>query len=363
MKITKLEGFHVLWERGQSAWVRVEAENGLCGWGEVSPMAGGNASLELVNQFAHLAVGKDALDTRLIYERIFHAFIKLGPDGALAGALAATDVALWDLKGKILGQPIYQLLGGARTKTLPFYASIGGNAHRSADDLKREIEAWLPLQPSLVKIRFDGDKTARDTDLSGDIAKARAVREFVGESFPLAFDANNTYSVAGALRVGRVLEELDYRWFEEPVAHLATHSFEIICAKLDIPIAAGEQEYTLRGLKILLDAGVSILQPDIAKTGGFTGFGDMAGLIKSYGADFVPHQTQPFLANAANLHFVASLPHSHHPCELNDRSFAQNHALKSPVTLKSGCFELSDAPGLGLEWDETALEARLRKWK
>jgi L-alanine-DL-glutamate epimerase-like enolase superfamily enzyme len=295
MKITSIEGFHVLWEHGKSAWVRVTAENGLCGWGEITPMAGGNASLELVNNFAHLVVGQNALDTRLIYERIFADFIKLGPDGAMAGARAAVDVALWDLKGKILGQPIYQLLGGARSRKLPFYASIGGNAHRSIDDLKREIEAWLPLGPALVKIRFDGDKTLRDTDLSGDIAKARAVRQMVGDDFPLAFDANNTYSTAGAIRVGRALEELGYTWFEEPVAHLATHSFEKICAKLDIPVAAGEQEYSLRGIKTLLDAGVSILQPDIAKTGGFTGLLDMAGLIASYGADFVPHQTQPLL--------------------------------------------------------------------
>ncbi len=363
MEITKIEGFHVQWERGKSAWVRVTGEDGRFGWGEISPMAGGNASLELVKGFAHLVVGKSVFDTRLIYERIFHDFIKLGPDGAFAGALAATDVALWDLKGKVLGQPIYRLLGGARTPKLPFYASIGGNAHRSSDDLKREIEAWLPLQPALVKIRFDGDKTMRDTDLSGDIQKARGARELLGPDFPLAFDANNTYSVAGALRVGRALEDLGFVWFEEPVAHLATRSFEIICAKLDIPVAAGEQEYTLRGLKILLDAGVSIVQPDIAKTGGFTGFIDMAGLVKAYGADFVPHQTQPLLAHAANLHFVAALPHSHHPCELNDRWFGQNHALKSPITLKNGCFELSDTPGLGLEWDEEALEARLKPWK
>jgi L-alanine-DL-glutamate epimerase-like enolase superfamily enzyme len=69
------------------------------------------------------------------------------------------------------------------------------------------------------------------------------------------------------------------------------------------------------------------------------------------------------LGNAANLHFVAALPHSHYPCEFNDRSFEQNHALNSPVTLKDGCFELCDAPGLGLQWDEAALASRLKKWK
>lgn len=362
MKITSVEAFHVRWQHGRSAWVRITTGDGLAGWGEASPMASGNASLELVKVFASHLIGANALDSRVLHDRLFYDFIKTGPDGAFAAALAAVDVALWDLKGQILGQPIYRLLGGAWRTALPFYASIGNNAHRSLEEALREVEAWLPLQPALVKIRFDGDKTRRDTDLKGDIAKARAVRQLVGDDFPLAFDANNGYSVAGALRVGRELEELGFSWFEEPVAHLHTRSFEQLTSKLHIPIAAGEQEYTLRGIQTLIDAGVAILQPDIAKTGGFTGLSDMAALAKGAGVDFVPHQTQPLLAHTANLHFVAALLHSHFPCELADRSGQQNAVLKTPVQLKNGYFQLTEAPGLGLDFDEEALERRLERW-
>lgn len=362
MKITAVEPFHVRWKHGKSAWVRVTIEDGRVGWGEISPMFGGNASLELAKAFAPRLVGQNALDSRVLQDRLFYDCIKTGPDGALAAALAAVDVALWDLKGQILGQPIYRLLGGAWRTALPFYASIGNNAERTVEQVARAVEAWLPLRPALVKIRFDGDKTQRDTDLSGDIAKARAVRELVGPDFPLAFDANNTYSVPGALRVGRALEELGYTWFEEPVAHLHTRSFETLAAKLDIPIAAGEQEYTLRGIQTLIDAGVSILQPDIAKTGGFTGLCDMAALAKGAGVDFVPHQTQPMLGHTANLHFVASLLHSHFPCEWNDPSGQQNSVLKTPVTPQDGSFHLSEAPGLGLDFDVQVLEEKLEAW-
>ena len=114
--------------------------------------------------------------------------------------------------------------------------------------------------------------------ISGDIAKARAVRKLVGDDFPLAFDANNGYSAQGAIRVGRVLEELGYVWFEEPVQHCRTESFAKLASALDIAISAGEQEYTLQGVKRLIEAGVDIVQPDIVKTGGFTGLADLAAL-------------------------------------------------------------------------------------
>ncbi len=363
MNITNVDSFHVRWQHGRSNWVRITTEDGHSGWGEISPMWGGTASMELVKGATPQLIGKNALDSRVLHDRLFYDMIKTGPDGALAAALAAIDVALWDLKGQILDQPIYRLLGGAWRTEMPFYASIGGNAHHTVDEVVRQVEAWLPLQPALVKIRFDGDKTQRDTDLAGDIEKARAVRNLVGADFPLAFDANNTYSVTGALRVGRVLEELGYSWFEEPVAHLHTRSFEQLAGKLDIPIAAGEQEYTLRGIQTLIDAGVAILQPDIVKTGGFTGMSDMAALAKVAGVDFVPHQTQPLLGHTANLHLVASLLHSHFPCEWNDRSGQQNTAVNIPVFPENGVFRLSEAPGLGIDWNAVELEKRLELWK
>jgi len=97
----------------------------------------------------------------VIQDRLFHEHIKVGPEGAYAGALAAIDIALWDLRGKVLGQPVWKLLGGA-WRELPFYASIGGNGQRTGDEVCRVVEKWLELGPAQVKIRFDADKTTRD---------------------------------------------------------------------------------------------------------------------------------------------------------------------------------------------------------
>ena len=271
-------------------------------------MAYGNASLEIIaSAFAPMLIGADPLAQRVLQDRLFHQHIKVGPEGAYAGALAAVDIALWDLKGKALGQPIYQLLGGAWRTELPFYASIGNNGVRSVDEVCRVVEAWMRLEPAQVKIRFDADKTTRDADLAGDIAKARAVRKLVGEGFPLAFDANNGYSVQGAIRVGRVLEELGYVWFE-PVQHYHTDSFAKVVAALDIAVSAGEQEYTLQGIKRLIEAGIDIVQPDIVKTGGFTGLSDMAALARAYGGTL--YRIRPNQRHTASLHFVAALTHT-----------------------------------------------------
>ena len=365
MKITAVEALHVDWGggRNRSAWVRIRTDAGVDGLGEASPMVHGNASLEIIaSAFTPMLVGADPLQSRIIQDRLFHEHIKVGPEGAYAGALAAIDIALWDLKGKALGQPVWKLLGGAWRRELPFYASIGGNGQRTVDQVCRVVEDWLKLGPVQVKIRFDADKTARDVDLAGDIAKARAVRKLVGDDFPLAFDSNNGYSVQGAIRVGRALEELGYIWFEEPVQHYHVESFAKVAAALDIAVSAGEQEYTLQGIKRLIEAGVDIVQPDIVKTGGFTGLADMAALARAYGVDFVPHQTQPSIGHTANLHFVASLTHSHHPAEYNGPYQVQDVVFRTPVRPVKGKFALSDSPGLGLELDETELKKRTIPW-
>jgi L-alanine-DL-glutamate epimerase-like enolase superfamily enzyme len=171
MKIREIEAFQVAWAPSdtpaqRSAFVRVHTDDGLSGIGEASPMQGGVASLGIVaRDLAPLLIGQDPFDHAVLQDRLLHRFVKLGPEGALTGALAAVDIALWDLKGKSLGQPIYKLLGGAWRTELPFYASIGGNGERALDDVVRIVEQRLNDRPAAVKIRFDNDRTRLDADI------------------------------------------------------------------------------------------------------------------------------------------------------------------------------------------------------
>ena len=361
MKIRDVEVFQVSWAgedrpEQRSAWVRIHCDDGASGIGEASPMQGGLASLGIIaRNLAPALIGKDPLDHAVLHDTLLHRFVKLGPEGALTGALAAIDIALWDIKGKLFAQPIYKLLGGAWRTSLPFYASIGGNGERTVDEVLRIVESRLKDQPAAVKIRFDNDRTKPDNDLPGDIAKARAVRKLVGDGFPLAFDANNGYSVGGAIRVGRVLEELGYWWFEEPVQHYHVKAMGEVARKLDITVSAGEQTYTLSGLADLIAAGVRMVQPDIVKMGGITGMTRCIALAHAHGVELVPHQTQPTIGHMANLHVAASQLHATKPCELNDPSPRQHAVFENPPKPVDGLFHLPTGPGLGLRINEAEL--------
>src|SRR5580700_5281878 len=364
MKIEKIETFQVRWSPSDkpaqgSAWVRIHCDDGVSGIGEASPMQGGIASLGIIaRDIAPALIGLDPLDHAVLLDAALHRLVKLGPEGALTGALAALDIALWDIKGKLFRQPVYKLLGGAWRTKLPFYASIGGNGERSVDEVLRVVEARLKDKPSAVKIRFDADRTKADVDIPGDIAKAEAVRKLVGDTFPLAFDANNGYSVGGAIRVGRALEDLGYWWFEEPVQHYHVKAMGEVARRLDITVSAGEQTYTLAALADLIEAGVRMVQPDIVKMGGITGLMRCVALAHAHGVELVPHQTQPTIGHMANLHLAASQLHAIKPCELNDPSGRQDSVFENPPKPVDGLFHLHSEPGLGLRVNEAELTKR-----
>jgi L-alanine-DL-glutamate epimerase-like enolase superfamily enzyme len=365
VKIAKVESFQMEWggagKGSRSAFVRVETEDGLFGLGEASPMQGGLASLVIIaNDMAPFLVGQDALDHSVLLDSLFHKCIKLGPEGATTAALAALDIALWDLKGKLLGQPVYKLLGGAWRTSLTCYSSIGGNAWRTVDEVVEVVERRVEKErPSAVKIRWDGDRTKQDVDIPGDIAKAQAVRKALGDDFILGFDANNGYSVGGAMRVGRALEELGYTWFEEPVQHYHIAAMGEVAQRLDITVSAGEQTYTLQGLKDLINAGVRMVQPDIVKMGGITGLMQCAAIAHAHGVELVPHQTQPSVGHLANLHVLSTIMHLSKPVELADNwERAGTVFRKNPSEPINGRFEVPTAPGLGMEFDEAEMKRR-----
>jgi L-alanine-DL-glutamate epimerase-like enolase superfamily enzyme len=364
MRITRIDAFQVAWSADdkpaqRSAFVQVHADNGLVGLGEASPMQGGLASLGMIkHDLAPLLIGRDPLDHAVLLDQAMHTLVKLGPEGALTGALAALDIAMWDLKGKLTGLPIYKLIGGAWKTAVPFYASIGGNGDRTVDEVLRVVEQRLKDVPAAIKIRFDNNRTRLDSDIPGDIAKAKAVRRLVGDGFPLAFDANNCYTTGGAIRVGRALEELGFWWFEEPVQHYHVRAMGEVARALDITVSAGEQTYTLAALADLIGAGVRMVQPDIVKMGGITGLLRCAALAHAHGVELVPHQTQPTIGHMASLHLAASQLHATKPCEWNDPSTRTHAVFANPPKPVDGLFRLPPQPGLGLILDEAALASR-----
>jgi L-alanine-DL-glutamate epimerase-like enolase superfamily enzyme len=369
MEITSIEAFNVHWpshpEAGTnagrpSAWVRVRSGD-FVGLGEASPMFGGLPALGVVRDaIAPLLLGRDPRDHGVLYDELLHHLAKLGPDGIATSAIAAVDIALWDLTGQALGVPVSTLLGGAWRAEIPIYSSIGDFADSSVQETVTEVARRLEQDStSVAKIRMGGNRTKLDVDIPGDIAKATAVRELVGDRIELAFDGNNRYSVSGAIRVGRALQDLGYEWFEEPLQHYQVRALSQLVAHVDIPLSAGEQTYSLQGVRELIDAGVAIVQPDIIKMGGFTGLHRIAALADAHGAELVPHQTQPTIGNVANLHLVASMMNMPRPAEYAGGIEAMNTGFSDIPQLRSGSFRVPTAPGLGVQIDEQRI-AELR---
>jgi len=190
------------------------------------------------------------------------------------------------------------------------------------------------------------------------------VRKLVGDGFMLGFDANNGYSVGGAIKVGRALEDLGYAWFEEPVQHYYIAAMGEVARRLDITVTAGEQTYTMQGVIDLINAGLKVIQCDPLKMGGITGLAQCIALAFAHGVEIVPHQTQPMIGHAANLQVKAIKMHATKPMEWNDpeeRDTAlMQTIMRAPWCMRNGRFQLPTGPGLGIDIDSERLAKRIR---
>ncbi|HLW78550.1 MAG TPA: mandelate racemase/muconate lactonizing enzyme family protein, partial [Terriglobia bacterium] len=331
--------------------------------GESSPM-NVRAIAAMINEaLKPLVVGQNALDRSRLWDRMFYSTYKLGAQGAEPEAIAGIDIALWDIFGKVTGQSISQLLGGRRRDRVRMYASIGGGAAASPAEMAGRAAKAVEEGHTMLKIRMDWGTARTDADPAHDWAVLSEVRKAVGDAIELAFDANNGFTVSTAIRLGRRFEdELGIMHYEEPVAQYDYAGIAQVVGALDVPIAAGEHEYTRWQFRDLItQANVGIVQPDVVKCGGLTEAVRIAALASTYNRILVPHQTQPTLGTAATLHFSSCFTREERAQEYDINS---KRAILTPLfhpimVQKGGYLPVPDGPGLGIEVDEDGL-AKLR---
>jgi D-galactarolactone cycloisomerase len=281
--------------------------------------------------------------------------------GAVIAAISGVDIALWDIAGKSLGQPVCKLLGGAFRERVQAYATgfyriAGqGEAARLADEAQqRAAEGFRFLK---VKLGFG---------VADDLAVMQAVaRAIEGQGMRMMIDTNHAYGVADAVRLGRALAPLDLRWYEEPVAAEDLAGYGELRAKLDVPIAGGENEFTVFGFRRLLEArAVDIAQPDVCAAGGFTACRHIATLALAHGVQVNPHVWGSSVGQAASLHLICALPAANPSLFADEPVFehdCSSHPFREqlvdrPLRQRGGWLELPAAPGLGIEVDRKALE-------
>ena len=348
-------------------FVRVTTDSGVSGWGECD--AGSNYVMDafIHSEHAQHVLGEDPFDNEPIYDDMFYRAHDFGPGGALSNSIAGIDIALWDLKARLLEVPLYRLLGGLYRERMPIYGSYGTGRWRGLD--KREAVAQA------VKFVRDGFRTVkcrmqiREDHLNPaddqTIAYVDAIEKEIGRDAELFVDINNGYSAARAIQIGRILQdEYGHRFYEEPCSDQNHVETARVVDALDLGVIAGEKEYTLFQIdEMITYANPDYLNPDVIKAGGITIMNKIKALSQMRQKPLIFHNTRPTISTAATLQLAASAPTVGPFFEYPDRDrFTDQIAVvKEYLDVRDGYITVPDSPGIGIDIDEEKVIARSSK--
>jgi len=331
--------------RAQFGVLKLGADDGLAGISRCP--AGARQIVE--ERLAPLLIGQDPLNTELLWQSMYATIGNLDQDRRdTVTAIGALDIALWDLKGRILGAPLHRLLGGHRDE-IPAYAD-GAMFHRGPEGMAEWAQRYVGEGFRAVKyhVMTEGPDEVVET--------VRQTRAAVGTGVRIMVDVHKAWQPRLAVQVARNLEEYDVAWLEEPVAwDDEVGGMGYLSANTRIPVAAGESEINIYRCRDLLQrGGIKVLQTDILSSGGYTAWLKMAGLAQAYHAQISPHGasypelTAPLLAAVPNGMIVSAFPKGQVP-EIWSQLYQE------PIEIREGTIHLGERPGLGLEFDEEFL--------
>ncbi len=325
-------------------YVRVDTDEGISGWGEAFGFAACPISLAALKlTVGPTAVGRDPRDIGALMADLNRRFQGMALNGPVRFALSALDIALWDIKGKVEGKPIWQLLGGdGRRSRIPTYASL---IRTGANDLVKKLAAHA------VGRGYRHIKLHERT-----VEAVAAARDAVGPDIALMFDTNCTWLADEAIPIARCLVPYDLFWFEEPIS--PPDDFKAL-AKLrrhgGVPVAAGENLGTLLDMERMLDAeAVDFVQPDVTKIGGITEMWKAAALADARGVKFEPHSPLYGPGLVATLHLLAALP-TEAFCEFYYCDLGAS-PMGAAIEVVDGHMSVPQGPGLGVEIDLDVLD-------
>ena len=317
-------------------FVKVETEDGITGIGEGS---GWPRVVEVaVNDLAHVVVGQDAFATELLWQRMHVAMMGHGMSGVVGqGAIGAIDMALWDIKGKALGVPVWQLLGGRLRDRIRAYA------HASTPDQARAAVA-------------KGFRALKTGGVKNPVEKATLIREAVGNDIDLMIDAHGPpwLTAPDAIAVCNALAPLSPLFVEEPLAPEDMEGYRRLRGATDVPLASGERHGGLHGIAPLLNEGlVDVVQPDAGRAGGITGLRKIANLAEARFATVAPHAgSLGPVAEYAALHILAAIPNALILEKMDPDWEGRARCVTATPILRDGYLIVPEAPGLGIDIDE-----------
>jgi L-rhamnonate dehydratase len=313
--------------------VAIETTDGLVGFGVGG---GGAAAFHVIRAvFRDMLAGRDVEPVEEHWERLYRASVAYGRKGLAIMALSGIDLALWDLRGKAAGKPIHELLGGARHRRMPMYASLG-------DDPASAVAAgFTAVKLHLPPIRSDGDRAAV-------VQAVREARNAIGPNVRLMADAFMNWDVETALALAGPFSELGVEWLEEPLLPDDFAGYAELARLAPIPIAGGEHEYTAAAFRELADRRLhSVLQPDVTWCGGMTELVKIYAIAAEHGLKVCPHRGAEIWA----LHAIAALE----PIDpLPEAGRKWITWLRGQPQLDRGWITVPDGPGFGVGVDENS---------
>ncbi|MDR3231581.1 MAG: mandelate racemase/muconate lactonizing enzyme family protein [Synergistaceae bacterium] len=319
--------------------VRVTTDSGLSGYGTTFSVA--------LAEYMHktlkpVVMGKDPICVEDIWNDMRGAVRSAGRKGLALLAISTLDIALWDLRGKILGLPIYKLLGGSK-RFIPVYAS-GGWLSYSMEQTLEEARKNVADGYSVIKIKIGADG---GRNLRADVKKVEAVRGAVGDDVDLIVDANGIWDPATAIRFAQMVKDCNVSLFEEPVDADDIPGLRRVREATSMPVATGENEYTKYGMRDLaLGQAVDVVQFDITRTGGFTEMQKISAIAQAWNLKLAPHAWEFISA-----HLMSVAPNALYQEKLSIQERIFKKAIFDYPLPKNGVYEIPDKPGLGVEFD------------
>lgn len=368
--------------------IRINTDEGISGWGEAGLAygKGWRAGLGMLEDFGESIIGMDPMNIEAIWEYIFRkTFWGMGGGTVIYAGMSGIDIALWDIKGKALGVPVYQLLGGKTNDNLRTYASqlqFNWGEHITKQVLIKPEEYAevtrramadgydaIKVDPVIFSNQPDGKGPWRITGpLEHKVIKTvydrvAAMREAGGDDLDLIIEMHSNTDTTAAIEIGQALEDLRIFYYEEPAHPLNVGNFIEIKNKVNIPLASGERIYTRQGYRPFLENRLlHVIQPDICLCGGLTEAKKICDMAWTYDAKVQIHVCGSPISKAAALQIEAAIPnfiiHEHHQRALNPESRA---TCKYDWQPKNGRYEVPNLPGIGQEPTEETIAKCDRK--
>ena len=365
MKIADVTAYHLPGSRYPWVFLRIDTDEGIHGIGQVSSGPNSAVVAAAASKLGPLLVGEDPSRIEHLWQKLYMSFSSLGSLGFVSAMISGVDIALWDIRGKQLGLPIYELLGGRYHERLRLYSNGWFTGCRTADDFARAAIATVDAGHSAIKLdpfRLHRDELRRHAASYDPVDELEAVdivaaiREAVGPGVEILIDAHGRFDVPTAIRVANAIAPYRIGWFEEPVPPENVDAMRQFRDRCELPVCVGERLYTRWQFRPVLEQKLAdYVMPDVIRTGGISELKKIATMAEAFFIPVSPHDATGPITLVAGAQVMMSTPNFYRLEIAYSELELYNQALTPALDVRGGYFHVSDRPGLGCELSEEYL--------